>query len=43
MVARLLIAKALGATKVEVKAEFQVIVNQVLGVYTTRGEYLKKY
>lgn len=37
------IEKALRATKVKVKADSQVVVNQVLGVYTTRGVNLENY
>lgn len=43
LVAGLSIVEALGATKVELVADLQVVVNQVLGVYTTKDEKLKKY
>lgn len=33
----------LGAKEVEVRADSQVVVSQVLGQYATNGEKLKKY
>lgn len=39
---RLSIVKLLGATKVEVKVESQVVVNQVSGEYTAKCKKLKK-
>lgn len=38
-----MIGKVLGVTEVKVKANVQVVVNQVLGEYTTKGKKLKKY
>lgn len=43
LVAGLSIAKALGATEVEVKADSQIVVDQVLRVYSAKGEKLKQY
>lgn len=43
LVVGLSIAKALGATEVEVKTDSQVVVNQVLGVYVAKDKKLKKY
>lgn len=42
LVARLSAAKVLGATEVEVNSNLQMVVNQVLGMYVTKGENLKK-
>lgn len=41
--AGLAIAEALGANDIEVKADFQVVVNKVWGEFTTKSEKLKKY
>lgn len=41
--AELVIAEALGATEIKVKADCQIVVNKVLATYTTKGEKLKKY
>lgn len=43
LVAGLSIAAKMGATEVEVKSYSQIVVNQVLGLYATKGEKLKKY
>lgn len=43
LVVGLSILEALGATKFKVKADSQVVVNQLLGVYITKGKKLKKY
>lgn len=37
------VAQQMGVTEVEVKADLQVVVNQVLGSYATKGDKLKKY
>lgn len=42
MLVGLLVAESLGATEVDVRAESQAIVNQVLGEFITKGEKLKK-
>lgn len=39
----LMIAKSLDAKEVEVQADFQVVVNQVLGELEAKSEKLKKY
>ena len=43
LVARLFIVATIGATVVEARSGSQVVVNQVLGLYATKEEKLKKY
>lgn len=43
LLARMVVARLLGAKEVDVKDDFQVIVNQVLGQFATKGDGLKKY
>lgn len=43
LLAKLLVAKSLGATKVEVRVDSQVVVNQILGDFIMKCEKLKKY
>ena len=42
-VARLDLAKAIGATRVVLYCDSQVVTNQVNGVYECRGERMKRY
>lgn len=41
--AGVVIAESLGVDEVEVRADSQVVVNQVRGEFATRSEKLKKY
>lgn len=43
LLARMLVAKLLGAKEVELKADSQVLINQVLEEFAIKGEKLKKY
>lgn len=43
LVAELVIAAKMGVTELETKADSQVIINQVLGLYATKGEKTKRY
>lgn len=43
LLARLAMVEPLGAKEVDVKVDSQVVVNQVIGEYLTKGEKLKKY
>ena len=43
LVARLDLAKAVGATSVIIHCDFQVVTNQVSGDYECKGERIKKY
>lgn len=42
LITRLSIAKTLGAMEIEAKADSQILVNQVIGVYTTKREKMEK-
>lgn len=37
------VAHQMGVTELEVKGDSQLVVNQVLGLYATKGEKMKKY
>lgn len=37
------VTESLGATEVEVRVDSQIVINQVLGEFNTKGEKLKKY
>ncbi|XP_042962726.1 uncharacterized protein LOC122297003 [Carya illinoinensis] len=43
LITGLSVAAQIGATEVEARSDSQVVVNQVLGLYATKGEKLKKY
>ncbi|KAF5463927.1 hypothetical protein F2P56_014050 [Juglans regia] len=43
LLARMIVARSLGATEVEVRANSQVVVSQVTGQFAIKGEKLKKY
>ncbi|XP_042962729.1 uncharacterized protein LOC122297007 [Carya illinoinensis] len=43
LIAGLSVAAQIGATEVEARLDSQVVVNQVLGLYATKGEKLRKY
>lgn len=43
LVARLGIDSKIGVTELKTKANSQMVMNQMLGVYATKGEKLSKY
>lgn len=43
VLARLAIVGALGIKEVDMKADSEVLVNQIIGEYLTKGEKLKRY